>query len=95
MHRFAKPSVFLKLTDPLLPWLSGATAILIAAGLYFALFASPIDYQQGDTVRIMYLHVPAAWMGLFCYVGMAVCGAMGPDRCHLYRIVPDYRIIVG
>lgn len=76
MHRFAKPSVFLKLTDPILPWLAGATVILIAAGLYFSLFASPIDYQQGDTVRIMYLHVPAAWMGLFCYVGMAICGAM-------------------
>ena len=76
MHRFAKPSVFLKLTAPILPWLAGATAILIAVGLYFALFASPIDYQQGDTVRIMYLHVPSAWMGLFCYVGMAICGAM-------------------
>ena len=76
MHRFAKPSVFLKLTDPLLPWLSVLTVILLATGLYFALFGSPVDYQQGHTVRIMYIHVPAAWMGLFCYVGMAICGAM-------------------
>jgi heme exporter protein C len=76
MHRFAKPSVFLKFTAPILPWLSVLTVILIAAGLYFSLIGSPVDYQQGHTVRIMYIHVPAAWMGLFCYVGMAICGAM-------------------
>ena len=76
MHRFAKPSVFLKFTAPILPWLSVLTAILIAVGLYFSLIASPVDYQQSHTVRIMYIHVPAAWMGLFCYVGMAICGAM-------------------
>ncbi|MBO6805005.1 MAG: heme transporter HemC, partial [Thalassospira sp.] len=47
MHRFAKPSVFLKFTAPILPWLSALTVILIAAGLYFSLIGSPVDYQQG------------------------------------------------
>ncbi|WP_417815415.1 heme ABC transporter permease [Thalassospira alkalitolerans] len=76
MHRFAKPSVFLKLTGAMMPWMVTLTVILTAVGLYLALFASPVDYQQGSTVRIMYIHVPAAWMGLFCYIGMAACGAM-------------------
>lgn len=76
MHRFAKPSVFLKLADRIMPWAIIVTVVTLAAGLYLALIDSPADYQQGDTVRIMYLHVPAAWMGLFCYVAMAVCGAM-------------------
>lgn len=111
MHRFAKPSVFLNFTAPILPWLSALTVILIAAGLYFSLIGSPVDYQQGHTVRIMYIHVPTAWMGLFCYVGMAICGAMSliwkhpladicarataPGWCNLYRPLPDYRIALG
>lgn len=76
MHRFAKPAVFLKITGVMMPWVVGLTVILTVLGLYFGLYASPIDYQQGSTVRIMYLHVPSAWMGLFCYVAMAACGAM-------------------
>lgn len=110
MHRFAKPSVFLKFTAPILPWLSVLTAILIAVGLYFSLIASPVDYQQSHTVRIMYIHVPAAWMGLFCYVGMAICGAMsliwkhpladicarhGTDWRHVHRRLSGYRIAMG
>ena len=51
--------------------------MLAAAGLYLGLFASPADYQQGETVRIMYVHVPAAWMALFCYVGLAISAAVG------------------
>ena len=48
-----------------------------ALGLYFALFNSPADYQQGETVRIMYIHVPAAWMALACYTAMAAASAAG------------------
>jgi len=51
-------------------------AVLIAAGLYLSLFASPADYQQSETVRIMYVHVPAAWMALFVYTNMAVASAV-------------------
>jgi heme exporter protein C len=59
-----------------LPWFAAATAILLAAGLYFALFDSPADYQQGETVRIMYVHVPSAWMALFIYSCIAAASAV-------------------
>lgn len=76
-YDLANPVRFEKLARPALPWLSGATAILLIAGLYFALFHSPADYQQGESVRIMYVHVPAAWMALFCYTVMAIASAVG------------------
>lgn len=74
---FANPRRFMKLATVLSPWLAGVTVVLAAAGLYLGLFASPADYQQGETVRIMYVHVPAAWMSLFCYVGLAISAAVG------------------
>ncbi|HEV7370606.1 heme ABC transporter permease [Arenibaculum sp.] len=77
MHRFANPARFQRLSAAILPWSSGATVLLLAAGLYLALFASPADYQQGETVRIMYVHVPAAWMALFVYTSMAAAAAAG------------------
>jgi heme exporter protein C len=59
------------------PWLWSATALSLLYGLYLALFASPPDYQQGESVRIMYVHVPAAWMSLFCYSFMAGASIVG------------------
>jgi heme exporter protein C len=78
MHRFANPGRFLRLADRLLPWLTALTALSFAAGLYLALWASPPDYQQGETVRIMYVHVPSAWLALFayCLVGTASIAAL-------------------
>jgi heme exporter protein C len=70
-HRLASPSRFMSYSARILPWAAWGAAVCLAAGLYFALFASPADYQQGETVRIMYVHVPAAWMALFCYTAMA------------------------
>ncbi len=61
----------------LLPWTVALCVITTIAGLYFALFHSPADYQQGETVRIMYIHVPAATMSISIYVAMAVASAMG------------------
>ncbi len=75
LHRFANPGRFLRLADRVLPWLAPATAILLAAGLYLALVGSPPDYQQGETVRIMYVHVPSAWMAMFVYAMLAAAGA--------------------
>ena len=75
MHRFANPGRFTRLADTILPWLTLATVGLLGAGLYLGLFASPADYQQGETVRIMYVHVPAAWMALFIYTNMAIASA--------------------
>jgi heme exporter protein C len=75
MHRFANPARFLRLANAILPWAIGITVISLFAGLAMALVWSPVDYQQGDTVRIMYVHVPAAWMGMFCYTMMALASA--------------------
>ena len=77
-HRFANPRRFLRLADVLMPWLAGLTALGFAVGLYLALWASPPDYQQGETVRIMYVHVPAAWIAMFayCWVGAASAAAL-------------------
>ena len=75
MHRFANPARFMRIATAVLPWSAAAAGILIAGGLYFALLGSPPDYQQGETVRIMYVHVPAAWMALFVYAGMALASA--------------------
>jgi heme exporter protein C len=76
MHRFANPARFLRIANAVLPWFAGATAILLAIGLYLALFDSPADYQQGETVRIMYVHVPSAWMALFIYSCIAAASAV-------------------
>ena len=76
MHRFANPARFLRISNVVLPWAAGATVVLMIDGLYLSLFASPSDYQQGDTVRIMYIHVPSAWMSLFVYTNMAIAAAL-------------------
>ena len=77
MYQLANPSRFLRLGDRVMPWIAGTAMLLFAAGGYFALFGSPPDYQQGEGVRIMYVHVPAAWMALFCYIAMAGAAAVG------------------
>jgi heme exporter protein C len=67
----ANPTRFLALVARLLPWLAAITALLFAVGLYLS-FSTEGDYQQGDTVRIMYIHVPAAWLSMMCYTIMSV-----------------------
>jgi heme exporter protein C len=67
----ANPGRFLLLSERILPWLRILTPLAFALGLFLALVGSPPDYQQGDTVRIMYVHVPAAWMALLAYLLMA------------------------
>ncbi len=64
------PTRFMALTDKVLPWLGAAAALLLGVGLFAAFFLVPPDYQQGETVRIMYIHVPAAWLGMFAYIVM-------------------------
>lgn len=70
-HAYANPTRFMALSDKLVMPLAIITAVVIGAGLYFALLDSPVDYQQGETVRIMYVHVPSAWLGMFAYMVMA------------------------
>ena len=76
MHRFANPARFLRLAAAILPWSGAATAMLFAAGLAYALVFSPPDYQQSQTVRIMYVHVPAAWMAMAVYAFVAGASAV-------------------
>jgi heme exporter protein C len=75
-HRFANPTRFLKLSRVIEPWALAIMVLSLGAGLYYALFSSPVDYQQGHTVRIMYIHVPSAWMAMFCYTAMALASAV-------------------
>ncbi len=72
LHRFANPGRFLRLSGAVLPWLAGAGILLTALGLGWGLFGAPADYQQGDTVRIIYVHVPAAQMALGGYLALAL-----------------------
>ena len=72
LTRLARPGTFMRLSGLVLPPLGLAAAGCAAWGLYLAWFASPADYQQGETVRIMYIHVPAAWMAMGFYVVMAL-----------------------
>ena len=77
MHRLANPSRFLKLAEAVQPWVATASVLLLAAGVYLALVGSPADYQQGQSVRIMYVHVPSAWLGMLGYSVMAAASAVG------------------
>ncbi len=76
MLRYANPANFLWLADRVVPWLGWLTAALAAVGLYGAFFVAPADYQQGETVRIMFIHVPAAWLASFIY-GVMTLSALG------------------
>ena len=71
MVNLANPTRFLVLVDRIVPRLMVLTAILLGAGLYLAFFVAPPDYQQGETARIMFIHVPSAWLGMFGYMLIA------------------------
>ena len=75
LHRFANPGRFLRLSGRLLPPLAVAALLFTVAGLTWGLFFAPADWQQGDAVRIMYVHVPAAWLASAGYLTLAVCSA--------------------
>ena len=72
----ASPGKFYAIAGAWLPWLSALTALGFAVGLYWGLRVAPPDYQQGEAYRIIYVHVPAAWLSLFVYVAMAGAGAV-------------------
>lgn len=81
MFQYANPKRFMDLSDAVLPWLAVATAIAFAAGLWLALTVPP-DYQQGITVRIMFLHVPAAWVAMMAYGLLAAASIVGLINRH-------------
>ena len=73
--RLANPTRFMRLASAVTPWTAAAALLLLGSGLYFALFDSPADYQQGESVRIMYVHVPSAWLAMAGYSTVAFSSA--------------------
>jgi heme exporter protein C len=76
ISRFANPARFMRMSGAVLPVLAAATVAVLGLGLYLALFVAPPDYQQGESVRIMFVHVPAAWLALLVYLLVAVASAV-------------------
>jgi heme exporter protein C len=76
LTRFANPARFMRVSGAVLPWLGAATAAVLAIGLCWSLLLAPPDYQQGESVRIMFVHVPSAWMALSVYLLIAVASAV-------------------
>ena len=71
-HKLASPKYFYDISGKLVPWFGICCLAFMLAGLYYGLWVAPPDYQQGDSYRIMFVHVPAAWMSMFIYTLMAV-----------------------
>ena len=75
-YRYSSPATFYPLAGRMLPWFAGAAALLALAGLYVGLIVAPTDAQQGDAYRIIFIHVPTAWMSMFIYLVMAFWSAL-------------------
>src|SRR6266568_3818881 len=76
-YKYAAPANFYPLAGKLIPFFTAVTIILFIVGLYVGFFVAPTDYQQGEAYRIIFIHVPAAWMGMFLYVLMAIYAGIG------------------
>jgi heme exporter protein C len=75
--KYSSPQAFHPLAGKMIPWFSVAAVLLIITGLYIGFFVAPTDFQQGDSYRIIFVHVPAAWMSMFLYVIMAAWAGVG------------------
>jgi heme exporter protein C len=75
--KYSSPQAFYPLAGRMLPWFAAAAAIFAAAGLYVGFFVAPTDFQQGESYRIIFAHVPASWMSMFIYLVMAGWAALG------------------
>lgn len=76
-QQLASPKYFYTISQRLTPWFGWACFLFMIAGLYYGLFVAPPDYQQGEAYRIIYIHVPAAWMSMFVYMVMAITAMIG------------------
>ena len=74
--KYASPATFYPLAGKMIPWFGWSAALLAVVGLYIGLVVAPTDFQQGDAYRIIFIHVPAAWMSMFLYVVMAAWSAL-------------------
>src|SRR5258706_12521081 len=76
-YKYAAPANFYPLAGKMIPWFAVLTTLLFIAGLYVGFFVAPTDFQQGAAYRIIFIRVPAAWMGMFLYVLMAIYAGLG------------------
>jgi heme exporter protein C len=76
-YRYASPADAHRLAGRLIPWFAVLAAVLFGGGLYLGLVAAPTDFQQGDVYRVLFVHVPAAWMGMLLYLLVAFYAAVG------------------
>lgn len=90
-HRLASPKWFYQISGRWLPWIWTVSLLLFSVGLYQGLYNSGVDYQQGNTVRIMYLHVPTAFASMMFYVAMAIAASIG----YIWRIKLAYMAAVS
>ena len=96
--RLANPTFFLKLSGAVLPWLTGLTVVLMLVGLYLVFFVAPADYQQGETVKIMFIHVPSAWLAMMGYSIVTIASIGSSDlapshgRCRRQGGIADRRV---
>lgn len=96
IHKYGSPQYFYQWSGRWQKLLSVVTVVLMLTGLYWALIISPPDYQQSETVRIMYIHVPSAWMSMFAYVVMASSGVVAMIwRIKVAEIVVAQCAIIG
>jgi heme exporter protein C len=77
LQKLASPKHFYTISSRLIPWLAALCLLTTIVGLYLALWVAPADYQQGEAYRIIFIHVPAAWMSMFVYMIMAISGGIG------------------
>jgi len=75
--KYSAPTAFYPLAGRLIPWFSVMAVALMGVGLYMGFFVAPTDFQQGESYRIIFVHVPAAWMSMFLYVVMAIWAGVG------------------
>src|SRR5215471_6706840 len=77
LYKYASPATFYPLAGKMIPWFAIPAALLFIVGLYLGFVVAPTDFQQGEAYRIIFIHVPAAWMGMFLYVLMAIYAGIG------------------
>ena len=75
--RYAAPQAFYPLAGAMVPWFAAAASVFCVVGLYIGFFVAPTDHQQGEAYRIIFIHVPAAWMSMFIYLVMASWAGVG------------------
>lgn len=75
--KYSSPQIFYPIAGRMVPWFVGAAVVLTVLGLYVGFFVAPTDFQQGEAYRIIFIHVPAAWMSMFIYLVMAFWAGVG------------------